>query len=169
MDRLSPSHPAPGRSGGRGGAAGGLAMRDGPHALSKVGPRLAERGRLAMLQPGRPRAARQDDRWGHSLEALLAAHRHTGWRALARKARAGYAIPPPWLPQDTTPRALSGASADAPPRARAPRPAYGPSTEGRDDLTQVRLRRGGRGASGRPRRGGVRDGHRRERVATPVA
>jgi hypothetical protein len=49
----------------------------------------------------------------------------------------------------------------------APRPAYGPSTGGRDDLTPVLLSRGVRGDGGVPRRVGLREGHRRERVETP--
>jgi hypothetical protein len=44
IDALIPPHPARVRSGGRGGEALVLAILDGPHALSKVGPRLGERG-----------------------------------------------------------------------------------------------------------------------------
>jgi transposase len=65
--------------------------------------------------------------------------------------------------------ALSGAYEDAPQRARAPRPAYGHSTDGRDDLTQVLLSLGVSGDGGLPLRVGVRDGNRRESVETPVA
>jgi hypothetical protein len=52
LDRLIPPHPAPGRSGGRGGDALVLAMLDGDHALSTVGRRREERGMGARLQPG---------------------------------------------------------------------------------------------------------------------
>jgi hypothetical protein len=52
LDRLIPPHLAHRLSCGRGVEALGLAMFAGPHALSKVGRRLAERGMLALLQPG---------------------------------------------------------------------------------------------------------------------
>jgi hypothetical protein len=52
IDRLIPPHPAPGRSGGRGVEAVVLAMLAGEHALDTVGKRLAERGIVALLQPG---------------------------------------------------------------------------------------------------------------------
>jgi hypothetical protein len=86
LDRLLPPHPAHGLACGRGVAAVVLAMLDGPQALSKVGRRLEERGMVALLQPGRTRAARPDDRWGHLRDALLAAHLNGVFRAGARKA-----------------------------------------------------------------------------------
>ena len=64
---------------------------------------------------------------------------------------------------------LDGASEDEPHTPGAPRPAYGQSQDGRDALTQVRLRLGVRGDGGLPLRLGGRDGNRRDRVATPVA
>jgi Domain of unknown function (DUF4277) len=73
LDRLIPPHPAHQLSCGRGVEAVVLAMRDGQHALYKVGTRLEARGMLALLQPGLTRAARKDDRLGHILEALFAA------------------------------------------------------------------------------------------------
>jgi hypothetical protein len=79
----------------------GLARLEGPHALSKGGKRLAERGMGARRPPGRTRAALHEDRCGPSLEALCAAHRKRVWNALALQALAGYAIPPPWRPQAT--------------------------------------------------------------------
>jgi hypothetical protein len=79
----------------------GLAMLEGPHALSKVGKRLEERGMGARRHPGRTRAALHEDRGGPILEALCAANRKRVWSALALQALAVYAIPPPWLPQDT--------------------------------------------------------------------
>ena len=103
------------------------------------------------------------------MEALGAAHRKRVCSAVALKALAVSAIPTPWLPQDPTTMALSGAYADDPQTPGAPRPAYGPSQAGREALTQVRLRLGVSGAGGLPRRVGLRDGHRRERVAPPVA
>jgi len=89
--------------------------------------------------------------------------------AIALKALAVYAIPTPWLHQDTTTMALYGAYAEEPKIPRAPRLAYGPSQDGRDDLTQGLLSLGVRGDGGIPLRLGVRDGKRRDSVATPVA
>src|SRR5215510_4317618 len=103
-----------------------LAIVDGHHALYKVGQRLEERGRLALLQPGLTRAALHDDRLGHILEALLAANRTQVLSAVALKALAVDAIPTPWRHQDTTTMALYGAYADEPQPPGAPRPGYGP-------------------------------------------
>ena len=105
---LLPAPPAHGLSTGRGGEALVLAMLDGAHALDKVGHRLAERGMRPLLQPGLPRAALHDDRFGPSREARCAAPLNQGLSAGARQALEGYAIPPPWLQQATTTRALSG-------------------------------------------------------------
>ena len=138
-DDLIPPHPAHGLSPGRGVEALGLAVLDGDQALYNVGQRLDERGMVALLQPGLAHAALHDDWWGPRLDALFAANLNKVLSALALPALAVYAIPPPWLHQDTTTSALYGAYADEPKRARAPRPAYGHSQDGRDDLTQVRL------------------------------
>ena len=83
-----------------------LAMLEGQHALSKVGRRLAARGMVTLLQPELTRAALNDDRLGHLLDALCAAHLNKGFGIVALKALEGYAIPPPWLHQDTTTLAL---------------------------------------------------------------
>ena len=91
------------------------------------------------------------------------------FRAVALKALEVYAIPTPWRHPDTTTRALYGAYEDAPQMVGAPRPTYGHSQDGRDDLTQGLLRLGVRGDGGIPLRLGVRDGHRRDRVETPLA
>jgi transposase len=80
-----------------------------------------------------------------------------------------YAIPTPWLHQDTTTIALYGAYADDPQTPGAPRPAYGHSKDGRDDLKQVLLSLGVSGDGGIPLRLGVRDGNRSDSVETPVA
>jgi transposase len=85
------------------------------------------------------------------------------------KALAVYAIPTPWLPQDTTTMALSGAYADEPKTVGAPRPAYGHSTDGRADLKQGLLSLGVSGAGGLPLRLGGRDGNRNDRVEPPLA
>jgi len=106
---------------------------------------------------------------GHILEALLAAHLNTVLSTVALNALKVDAIPTPWLPQDTTTMALYGASEDEPQTLGAPRPAYGHSKDGRDDLKQVLLSLGVSGDGGVPLRLGVRDGHRSDRVETPMA
>jgi len=106
IDRLIPPHPAHKLSCGRGVEALVLAILDGHHALYKVGKRLEERGMLALLQPGLPRAALHDYRLGPILEALLAANLNQGYSVVARNALAVYAMATPWLHQDTTTIAL---------------------------------------------------------------
>ena len=154
---------------GRGVEALVLAILDGDHALYKGGQRLEERGRLDLLQPALPRASLHDDRFGHILDALCAANLNKVFGAIALKVLEVYAIPTPWLHQDTTPMALYGAYEDEPTIPWAPRPAYGPSNDGRDALKQGLLSRGVRGDGGIPLRLGVRDGNRSDSVATPVA
>jgi len=133
IDRLIPPHPAHGLSCGRGVEALVLAMLDGHPALAKVGRRLEAGGMVRLRQPELTRAALNDDRLGHILAALLAAHLHKGFGVVARKALEVSALPPPGLPQDTTTMALSGAYADALQPLGAPRPASGHSQDGRDD------------------------------------
>jgi transposase len=169
IDRLIPPHPAHGLSCGRGVEALVLAILDGHHALYKVGRRLEERGMVALLQPGLTRAALNDYRLGHILDALFAANLNTVFGAVALKALEVYAIPAPWLHQDTTTIALYGAYEDEPQMPGAPRPAYGHSKDGRDDLKQVLLSLGVSGDGGIPLRLGVRDGNRSDSVETPVA
>ena len=169
IDRLIPPHPAHKLSCGRGVEALVLAILDGHHALYKVGKRLEERGMLALLQPGLTRAALNDYRLGHILEALFAANLNKVYSAVALNALEVYAIATPWLHQDTTTIALYGAYADEPKTPGAPRPAYGHSKDGRDDLKQVLLSLGVSGDGGIPVRLGMRDGNRSESVETPVA
>ena len=169
IDDLIPPHPGHELATGRGVEALVLAILDGHHALYKVGQRLEERGMMALLQPGLTRASLHDYRLGHILDALFAANLNKVFSALALKALEVYAIPTPWLHQDTTTIALYGAYEDEPKRARAPRPAYGHSKDGRDDLKQVLLSLGVSGDSGLPLRVGVRDGNRSDSVETPVA
>jgi len=88
---------------------------------------------------------------------------------MALKALEVYAIPTPWLPQDTTTMALDGIYADEPTAPEAPRPAYGHSTDGRDDLTPGLFSLRGRGAGGLPLHMGMRDGNQSDRVETPLA
>jgi hypothetical protein len=109
MDRLIPPHPAHGLSCGRGVEALVLAILDGHHALYKVGKRLEARGMLTLLQSGLTRAALNDYRLGHILDALFAANLYTVFSAVALNALEVYAIPTPWVHQDTTTIALYGA------------------------------------------------------------
>ena len=169
IDCLIPPHPAHGLSCGRGVEALVLAILDGPHALYQVGRRLEERGMMALLQPGLTRAALNDYRLGHILDALFAANLNAVLSAVALKALEVYAIATPWLHQDTTTLALYGAYADEPQTPGAPRPAYGQSKDGRDDLKQVLLSLGVRGDGGVPLRLGVRDGNRSDSMETPMA
>ena len=101
--------------------------------------------------------------------ALCAANRNKVLSAVALKALEVYAMPTPWLPQDTTTIALYGAYEDAPKPPRAPRPASGHSKDGRADLTQGLLSLGGSGDGGWPVRVGLRAGHRSDSVETPLA
>ena len=169
IDRLIPPHPAHGLSCGRGVEALVLAILDGHHALYKVGRRLEERGMVALLQPGLTRAALNDYRLGHILDALFAVNLNTVFSAVALKALEVYAIPTPWLHQDTTTIALYGVYEDEPQTPGAPRPAYGHSKDGRADLKQVLLSLGVSGDGGVPLRLGVRDGNRSDSAETPVA
>jgi hypothetical protein len=89
LDGLMPPPPAPGLSCGRGVEALGRALLAGPQALSKGGRRLEERGRVALVQPGRTRASLHEARCGPLLDALLAAHLHTVVRASALTALEG--------------------------------------------------------------------------------
>src|SRR5712692_2375414 len=179
IDRLIPPHPAHGLSCGRGVEALVLAILDGQHALYKVGRRLEERGMVALLQPGLTRAALNDYRLGHILDALFAANLNKVFGAVALTALEVYAIPTPWLHQDTTTITLYGAYEEATcqdgqaPQAPAgpvpPRPAYGHSKDGHEDLKQVLLSLGVSGEGGWPLRLGVRDGNTSDSTETPVA
>jgi hypothetical protein len=95
VDRLIPPHPAHGLSCGCGVEALVLAILDGHHALYKVGKRPEERGMLALLQPGLTRAALNDHRLGHILDALSAANLNRVFSVVALKALEAYAIPTP--------------------------------------------------------------------------
>ena len=120
IDRLLPPHPAHVLSAGRGVEALVLAILDGHHALYKVGKRLEERGMVPLLQPGLTRAALNDYRLGHILDALFAANLNQVFSAVALKALEVYVIPTPWLHQDTTTILLYGAYADEPQSPEAP-------------------------------------------------
>src|SRR5215510_3395481 len=169
IDTFCPPHPAHVLSGGRGGEALLLALLDGHHALYKVGRRLEDRGMVPLLQPGLTRAVLNDYRLGQILDALFAAKLNRVFGAIALKALEVYAIPTPWLHQDTTTIALYGAYEDEPQTLGAPRPAYGHSKDGRDDLKQVLLSLGVSGDGWLPLRLGLRDGNTSDSVETPVA
>ena len=168
IDRLVPLHPAHVVSCGRGVEALVLAILDGDHALYKVGTRLEERGcsrccsRVNACFP-------HDYRLGHILDALFAANLNTVFGAIALKALEVYALPTPWLHQDTTTIALYGIYEDEPKADGAPRPAYGHSKDGRADLKQVLLSLGVSGDGGIPLRVGLRDGNCSDSVETPRA
>ena len=163
-----PPHSANVLSCGRGVEALLLAILDGHHALYKVGARLEERGMLPLLQPGLTRTSLHDYRLGQILDALFAAHLNRVFGAIALNALEVYAISTPWLHQDTTTITLYGAYADDPQTPGAPRPAYGHSKDGHDDLKQVLLSLGV-SSEGLPLRLGVRDGNTSDSRETPVA
>jgi transposase len=171
IDTFCPPHPANVLSCGRGVEALLLAILDGHHALYKVGARLEERGMLPLLQPGLTRASLHDYRLGQILEALFAAHLNRVFGAIALNALDVYAISTPWLHQDTTTITLYGAYEEEPHRGEGPvppRPAYGHSKDGHDDLKQVLLSLGV-SSEGLPLRLGVRDGNTSDSRETPVA
>jgi transposase len=169
IDRLIPPHPTHVLSCGRGVEALVLAILDGDHALYKVGKRLEERGMVALLQPGLTRTSLHDYRLGRILDTLFAANLNNVFGAIALKALEVYALPTPWLHQDTTTIALYGAYEDEPQTPGAPRPAYGHSKDSRADLKQVLLSLGVSGDGGRPLRLGIRDGNHSDSVETPLA
>jgi transposase len=179
IDKLLPPHPDNVLACGRGVEALVLAILDGHHALYKVGTRLAERGMLPLLQTGLKQESLNDYRLGQILDALFAANLHQVFSVLALKALEVYAIPTPWIHQDTTTIALYGAYAgrEAPrePAAQeaegpvAPRPAYGYSKDGRNDLKQVLLSLAVNGNGGVPLRLGIRDGNTSDSTEQPVA
>jgi transposase len=171
IDTFCPPHPAQVLSCGRGVEALLLAILDGHHALYKVGGRLEERGMLPLLQDGLRRASLNDYRLGQILDALFAANLNRVFGAIALNALEVYALSTPWLHQDTTTITLYGAYEDETHSGEGPvppRPAYGHSKDGRDDLKQVLLSLGV-SSEGLPLRMGVRDGNTSDSTETPVA
>jgi transposase len=171
IDTLCPPHPAHVLSCGRGVETLLLAILDGHHALYKVGARLEERGMVPLLQPRLTRASLHDYRLGQILDALFAAHLNRVFGVIPLNALEVYALSTPWLHQDTTTITLYGAYEE---EARLgegpvpPRPAYGHSKDGRDDLKQVLLSLGV-SSDGLPLRLGGRDGNTSDSTETPVA
>jgi transposase len=178
IDTCCPPHSGQLLSCGRGVEALLLAILDGHHALYKVGTRLEERGLLPLLQPGLTRTRLNDYRLGQILDTLFAANLNQVFGAVALRALEVYAIPTPWLHQDTTTLTLYGAYEEAPGggthglqapgEPRPPRPAYGHSKDGHDDLKQVLLSLGV-SSDGLPLRLGIRDGKTSDSTETPVA
>jgi transposase len=171
IDSFCPPHPANVLSCGRGVEALLLAMLDGHHALYKVGARLEERGMLPLLQAGLTRTSLHDYRLGQILDALFAANLNHVFGAIALNALKVYAIPTPWLHQDTTTISLYGTYEEETRPVKGlvpPRAAYGHSKDGRDDLKQVLLSLGV-SSEGLPLRLGVRDGNTSDSTETPVA
>src|SRR2546428_555985 len=170
-DTFCPPHPAHIISCGRGVEALLLAILDGHHALYKVGARLADRGMLPLLQPGLQRASLHDYRLGQILDALFAVNLNRVFGAIALNALEVYALATPWLHQDTTTITLYGAYEEEARPVKGlvpPRPAYGPSKDGHDDLKQVLLSLGV-SSDGLPLRMGLRDGNPSDSTETPVA
>jgi transposase len=124
---------------------------------------------LPLLQDGLGRASLHEYRLGQILDALFTANLNGVFGAIALKALEVYAISTPWLHQDTTTIALYGAYEDEPEALGAPRPAYGHSKDGRDELKQVLLSLGVSGDGGLPLRLGVRAGNTSDSVETPLA
>jgi transposase len=171
IDTFCPPHPAHILSCGRGVEALLLAILDGHHALYKVGARLADRGMLPLLQPGLQRASLHDYRLGQILDALFAVNLNRVFGAIALNALEVYALSTPWLHQDTTTITLYGAYEEEARPAKGPvppRPAYGHSKDGHDDLKQVLLSLGV-SSEGLPLRMGLRDGNTSDSTETPVA
>ena len=171
IDTFCPPHPAHVLSCGRGVEALVLAILDGHHALYTVGARLEERGMLPLLQPGLARASLHDYRLGQILDALFAAQLNRVFGAIALNALEVYALSTPWLHQDTTTITLYGAYEEAVRPVAGlvpPRPAYGHSKDGHDDLKQVLLSLGV-SSDGLPLRVGIRDGNTSDSTETPVA
>jgi hypothetical protein len=118
IDTFCPPHPAHVLSCGRGVEALLLAILDGHHALYKVGARLEERGMLPLLQPGLTRTSLHDYRLGQILDELFAVNLNRVFGAIALNALEVYAIPTPWLHQDTTTITLLGLMKSSPTGAK---------------------------------------------------
>ena len=109
--------------------------------------------------------------WGRSSMRCLPRNLNRVFGAIALNALEVYALSTPWLHQDTTTITLYGAYEE---EARPvegpvpPRPAYGHSKDGHDDLKQVLLSLGV-SSDGLPLRMGVRDGNTSDSTETPVA
>ena len=109
-----------------------------------------------------------DNSLGHILDALCQSQQ--GLRRHPPQSAGGLsAISDPLAPSGYDDHCALGAYADEPQTPGAPRPAYGHSKDGRDDLKQVLLSLGVSGDGGIPLRVGLRDGNRSDSVETQVA
>lgn len=169
VDSIIPPHPEQVVSAGRAVEALVLAILDGHHALYKVGRRLDERGMLPLLQPGLEPQSLHDTRLGQTLDALFAANLGEVFSAIALRTLETYQVQTPWLHQDTTTIGLYGAYEERGADAQGPRPTYGYSKDGRDDLKQVLLSLGVSGDGGLPLRMGLHDGHTSDTGDVPRA
>jgi transposase len=105
------------------------------------------------------------------LDTLFAAQLNRVFGAIALNALEVYALATPWLHQDTTTITLYRAYEEEVRPVEGlvpPRPAYGHSKDGHDDLKQVLLSLGV-SSDGLPLRIGIRDGNTSDSTATPVA
>src|SRR2546429_2830653 len=105
------------------------------------------------------------------VDPLFAANLNRVFGAIALNALEVYALSTPWLHQDTTRITASGAKGEEPGAVKGlvpPRPAYGHSKDGHDDLKQVLLSLGV-SSEGLPLRMGLRDGNTSDSTETPVA
>ncbi len=126
---------------------------------------------LSLLQPGLTRTSLHDYRLGQILDALFAAHLNRVFGAIALNALEVYALSTSWLHQDTTTISLYGADEEETRLGEGPappRPAYGHSKDGRDELKRVLLSLGVSN-EGLPLRFGVHDGNTSDSTETPIA
>jgi hypothetical protein len=126
---------------------------------------------LPLLQPGLTRTSPHDYRLGQSLDGLFAAHLHRVFGALALHALEVYAIPPPWLPPDTTTLPSRGPMRRSPPGRRA-RPAaacvWATAKMGMM-ISSTCSCVSGCAVRASPLRMGLRDGNTSDSIETPVA
>jgi transposase len=169
IDSLIPPHQDQVVSAGLAVEALVLSILDGHHALYKVGRRLDERGMLPLLQPGLEPQSLHDTRLGHTLDALFDAHLGEVFSAIALQALDTYQVQTPWIHQDTTTISFYGAYEDRQVEDKGPRPTYGYSKDGRDDLKQVILSLGVSRDGGLPLRMGLHDGNHSDTVDVPEA
>lgn len=122
IETCGPPPSAPLLSGGRGGEALLLALRDGHPALSQVGARREDRGLFPFLPPGLTRPSLPDDRRGQRLAGLWVAHLQRLCGASALTAVEVSTLASPGLPPDTTTLPLDGAYKEEPPQGAGPVP-----------------------------------------------
>ena len=122
IDSMIPPHPDQVVSAGRAVEALVLSIRDGHHALYKVGRRLDERGMLPLLQPGLAPESLHDSRLGQTLDTLSDANLHTVFSAIALRALDIYRVGTPWLHPATTTMSFYGAYEEDEAGSQGPRP-----------------------------------------------